>query len=71
MMTMKLAGNYPIKQGGLWRCCIQTIMDTVFESPPEEGHKIECKQCRGWIQLHESFWQWAPDDSLMSVPATP
>lgn len=65
------ASDYPIKDGGLFRCCIETIMKWGFEVAPEEGHKIQCEHCQAHIVLYKGFWQGAPDDNLSSVPATP
>ena len=65
---MVKASDYPIRHGGLFRCCIKTITDTELDAEPEEEHILKCNECSALIVLHKGFWQWC--DSAM-IPASP
>jgi hypothetical protein len=55
------ASDFSIKQGGLMRCCIQTLMETELEAKPKDGDTIRCSFCGEAMTMHKGFWQWDPD----------
>ena len=65
------ATDYAIKEGGLLRCCIETLIKTELDSVPEEGDTIQCLHCKDFVTMHKGFWQWDPGDDLSLVPVSP
>lgn len=49
--------NDPIRTGGLFRCCIQTIKER--KEPGQEGDTINCAYaCGGAMVFKHGAWEW-------------
>jgi len=52
-----------INQGGLIRCCIDTLSN--HEDISSVGKHINCKYCDASMILEKGVWKWnPPDDEL-------
>ena len=48
-----------IRQGGLMRCCIQTIVDFDTDGMvPEENTSMGCKWCDSSVIYRDGAWEW-------------
>lgn len=47
-----------IRQGGLFRCCIQTAVIRVAEAPSYEGDELQCPHCKAWMIFKNDSWEW-------------
>ena len=54
-----MSKNY--RGGGLYRCCIQTLMDTIFENDPKEEDKLPCDYCDSSLIYKNDAWEWNKD----------
>lgn len=43
-----------VRQGGLYRCCVETAEATVGQ----EGDILRCKYCGGSMIFVEGAWEW-------------
>ena len=57
-----------VDQGGLMRCCLQTIHEHAIDPDsryPEEGETLDCKWCTklgdqvGQMIFRDGAWHWA------------
>lgn len=50
----------PIRQGGLFRCCIETWRtDAPPASLTQEGDLLDCAHCRiGYMIVRDGAWEW-------------
>ena len=46
-----------INQGGLIRCCIQTIREDTG-AVAHEGERLSCKQCGNRMVVKKGLWYW-------------
>lgn len=54
-----------IRQGGLMRCCIETI--TIYQGSDEEGKVIDCayeKLGNQQLRYRDGAWEWNEDFTL-------
>lgn len=63
---MARAQDYPIHMGGLFRCCIQTISESLAEVSP--GQTLHCRWCGEVVRLgDDQAWRWvSPQDGVTS-----
>lgn len=57
---MKLSET-TLDTGGLYRCCIQNLEELSSRESNkeyEEGDKIKCPYCKGYIVLEKRSWKW-------------
>lgn len=67
---MKYAG--PIRQGGLFRCCIETVYEHEFDAEPKEGDVLPCRYgCqddRPTVIFRNGAWEWIKARALEEKP---
>lgn len=52
-------GTFRYRQGGLMRCCIQTLTDMAKEGGDHvEGESHKCRWCETRMILAEGVWKW-------------
>ena len=53
----------PIKQGGLYRCCLETLNEDSLSRTelPKEGETLKCKWSEQWMRYRDGYWEWAQD----------
>ena len=65
VFARKREGHEPMSKnyrgGGLYRCCIQTLMDTIFENDPKEEDKLPCDYCDSSLIYKNDAWEWNKD----------
>lgn len=49
-----------INQGGLMRCCIQSLLDVL--TTEEEGDTHICMHCETVMIVKDGVWQWYPEE---------
>jgi hypothetical protein len=61
-----------IRQGGLMRCCIQTLNEerTPDKPPATEGDILQCTWCKALMRFTREAWEWAASPLQISVPAS-
>lgn len=52
----------PIKQGGMFRCCIQHLCETKPESE-EDGATTRCPYCSATLRVVDGAWEWANEET--------
>lgn len=50
----------PINQGGLMRCCIQSLLEAF--TIEDEGDIYTCPYCHSQMIVINQQWQWNPED---------
>lgn len=55
-IQMSMVPIVPINQGGLLRCCIESLGDDI---QIEEGSLHKCKSCGTYIKIINGAWTWA------------
>lgn len=54
--------TWRVRQGGLMRCCLATITETMEaqSAPPQEGDVMHCKyhSDNGGMIFREGAWEW-------------
>lgn len=56
--------TYSFRQGGLMRCCIQSLDNAMVqrvengEGPPQEGDKVSCEYCPEMMTFRSGAWEW-------------
>lgn len=65
-MSDKRATQFGFYQGGLFRCCIMSLENTILEDEPKEGDIIKCmyKYCTNSMIYQGDGWKWNRDDML-------
>ena len=54
----------PIRQGGLMRCCIETLAD--YHGADNEGTVLACNWCSDSMRVRDGAWEWnSPPVSLI------
>lgn len=59
--------TYKVDQGGLMRCCLQTLDDLMLlrkrahELLMPEGDVITCAYCKGKMICSGASWRWLPN----------
>lgn len=48
-----------IREGGLYRCCIETINTLQGDVRDEEGALIKCMHCGDRLRFRAGAWEWA------------
>ena len=46
-----------INQGGVFRCCIQAVLDLPEDIDFDEGRVVECPHCTGTMTLQDGVWR--------------
>ena len=66
-VTSRPEFRYAVRQGGLMRCCLQSLDDDMVKvvkgtSPtPVEGDKTKCRYCNGDMRFNKAAWEWDHD----------
>lgn len=48
----------PIYQGGLMRCCLDTL--SRYSGPTDEGIIVKCEYCGETMIVRDQAWHWLP-----------
>lgn len=51
-----MSNRIPLKHGGMFRCCIDTIND--FCGEEKEGTELYCKVCGDTLRVEYGRWTW-------------
>lgn len=61
MTMLEERPDFPVRIGGLYRCCVETGHST---SPDEvdnlSGHlpSVQCPHCKEWLVWRNGAWEW-------------
>ena len=56
---MKTERDFPVRQGGLYRCCIETLKH--YTGEPKEGDVLGCAFCNALMVWRDGAWEWKRD----------
>ena len=57
-MSDRMATDYGVYQGGLMRCCINTLAQTKMDDAPKEGDTVDCQYCTSSMIYRGDGWRW-------------
>ena len=61
--------TYSVRQGGLMRCCLQSLDDAMKkrldngDGRPAEGDRAKCDYHESWMIFRDGAWEWAKDEA--------
>ncbi|MDP3794197.1 MAG: hypothetical protein Q8R07_05640 [Candidatus Uhrbacteria bacterium] len=47
----------PLRQGGVMRCCVQTLDNALFYHE-KEGDVLPCRYCSSSLIVRDGAWEW-------------